>query len=179
MKVEYRGVVIKVIKGDITEVEADAIVNPANSLMIMGGGVAGAIKRKGGDVIEEEALRQAPVPVGKAIATTAGRLKAKYVIHAPTMKRPAQRTTLEAVSKAVSAALSLASSLKIKTIAFPGMGTGVGGLKVYDAVREMAECIKRRLDKGTSLEKIILVAYTESDFHEFVQAVNDVFGEQV
>mgnify|MGYP000120728172 FL=1 len=175
MRVEYKGTVIEVIKGDITEVEADAIVNPANSLMIMGGGVAGAIKRKGGDIIEKEALRKAPVPVGKAVATTAGKLKAKYVIHAPTMEKPAQRTSLEAVSKAVLAALSVASSMKIKSIAFPGMGTGVGGLRVYDAVKTMAKCIKDYLNSGADFDKIFLVAYTDRDLHDFIKAVNDVF----
>lgn len=76
----YKNVKISVITGDITRLEVDAIVNPANSMLIMGGGVAGAIKRVGGKEIEDEALKYAPVPVGKAIATKAGKLKAKYVI---------------------------------------------------------------------------------------------------
>ncbi|MEX2689946.1 MAG: macro domain-containing protein, partial [Candidatus Njordarchaeum guaymaensis] len=75
---------IIVIKGDITKMDVDAIVNPANSLLIMGGGVAGAIKRRGGQIIEDEAVKQGPIPVGNAVITSAGNLKARYVIHAPT-----------------------------------------------------------------------------------------------
>jgi len=87
----YKGVRIVVLTGDITKQEVDAIVNPANSMLVMGGGVAGAIKRVGGKEIEDESVKHAPVPVGEAVATGAGRLKAKYVIHAPTMERPAAR----------------------------------------------------------------------------------------
>lgn len=79
---------IDVKRGSIVDLDVDAIVNAANSHMWMGGGVAGAIKRFGGSKIEEEALKQAPVPIGKAIATTAGKLKTKHVIHAPTMTNP-------------------------------------------------------------------------------------------
>ena len=89
-------VIIEVIKGDITKVHVEAIVNPANSLMIMGGGVAGAIKRVAGDEVEREAMKYAPVPVGSAVATGAGKMKnVKYVIHAPTMERPAETTNTE------------------------------------------------------------------------------------
>lgn len=88
----YKGVKITVTIGDITVQQADAIVNPANSQLTMGGGAAGAIKRAGGNEIECQAIKRAPIPVGKAVATTAGRLKAKYVIHALTMQRPAMST---------------------------------------------------------------------------------------
>ncbi|HDI74866.1 MAG: macro domain-containing protein [Thermoprotei archaeon] len=176
MRVKYAEAIIEVVKGDITELSVDAIVNPANSLMVMGGGVAAAIKRKGGRKIEEEALKKAPVPVGKAVVTSGGKLKAKYVIHAPTMKKPAQRTTLEAVAKAVTAALQAASSLKINSIAFPGMGTGVGGLRIYDAVKEMAKQIKRHLKQNSYPKKVVLVAYREEDLEDFIKAVSDVFG---
>jgi len=158
-----RSVKIEILKGDITEVECDAIVNPANSMMIMGGGVAAAIKRKGGKIIEEEAVRKAPVPVGEAIATIAGRLRAKYIIHAPTMEKPAMRTTPEKVEKAIKAAFTLAIKLGVKSIAFPGMGTGVGGL----SPREFARIFKRVFEEmknelvGSSLERVLLVAYTE------------------
>ncbi|MCX8181526.1 MAG: macro domain-containing protein [Candidatus Methanomethyliaceae archaeon] len=77
---------IKILKIDITICDAEALVNPANSLMSMGGGVAAAIKRAAGPVVEEEAMRNAPIPVGNAIATSAGHLKSKYIIHSPTME---------------------------------------------------------------------------------------------
>jgi O-acetyl-ADP-ribose deacetylase (regulator of RNase III) len=157
----YKGVKIIVEKGDITTLEIDAIVNAANSRLIMGGGVAGAILRAGGKEIQEEALKYAPVPVGKAVATTAGKLKAKYVIHAPTMERPAMRINKENVRLATKAALECAEQQKIKGLAFPGMGTGVGGLNPTEAAEVMVQEIKRHIDRGTSLEQIILVGYTE------------------
>lgn len=171
----YKNVRIRVIEGDITELDVDAIVNPANSLMFMGGGVAGAIKRKGGIEIEEEARRHAPVPVGEAIATTAGKLKAKYVIHAPTMERPAMRIGLENVEKATRAALLLADKLGLESIAFPGMGTGVGGVPYYDAARKMLEVVKEYIDNGTKLREIILVAWGKEAYEEFKKAFEDVF----
>jgi len=143
--------------------------------MIMGGGVAGAIKRKGGIEIEEEARRYAPVPVGEAVATTAGKLKAKYVIHAPTMERPAMRIGLENVEKATRAALLLADKLELESIAFPGMGTGVGGVPYYDAAKKMLEVVKEHVDKGTKLKEIILVAWGKEAFEEFKRALKDVF----
>ncbi len=174
-EVLYKGVRIRVVEGDITEMEVDAIVNPANSLMIMGGGVAGAIKRKGGVEIEDEARKHAPVPVGEAVATTAGKLKAKYVIHAPTMERPAMRIGLENVEKATRAALKLADKLGVETIAFPGMGTGVGGIPYYDSARKMLEVIREHVDGGTRLKEIILVAWGSDAYTEFRRALQDVF----
>ena len=91
-------------KGDITELKVDAIVNPANSSGYMGGGVAGVIKRIGGFEIEKEAVSKAPIPVGDAVVTTAGKLPCKYVIHAPTMKQPAMRIGVENVRLATRAA---------------------------------------------------------------------------
>lgn len=172
---------IEVIKGDITEIECDAIVNPANSLMIMGGGVAGAIKRKGGEEIEKEALKHAPVPVGEAISTTAGKLKAKYVIHAPTMERPAMKTTKEKVIRAVIAALRKANELNVKSVAFPGMGTGVGGLNA----REGAEAIKEGIEKflrenpNPSIKSILLVAFTDDLYSEFKRIKEMIKGLKI
>jgi len=162
---------IEVLKGDITEVDADAIVNPANSSLIMGGGVAGAIKRKGGNIIEEEAHKHAPCPIGKAVITTAGQLKAKYVIHAPTMERPAMRTTFTKVVKAIIAALRKADENNISVIAFPGMGTGVGGLSPNDGARAFREAIKSFLleKRPKALKKILLVAYDDELFNAFKQ----------
>lgn len=179
MSFEYRGVRISLRMGNIVDEDVDAIVNPANSLMIMGGGVAGAIKRFGGEEIEREALKYAPVPVGGAVATSAGRLRARYVIHAPTMEKPAEKTTLEAVRKAVAAALRIVAELNLGRIAFPGMGTGVGGLAVYEAVKAMAETVKEALDSGYKLKEVVFVAYTPSDVEEFRRALTDVFCREV
>jgi len=170
-EVSYKGVSITVEKGDITKLEVDAIVNAANSRLIMGGGVAGAILRAGGREIQEEALKHAPVPVGKAIATRAGKLKAKYVIHAPTMERPAMRIHKENVQLATRAALECAEQQKIKSLAFPGMGTGVGGLAPKEAAQAMLQEIKRYIDEGTSLKQIILVGFTDDLTQAFQNAL--------
>ena len=158
---------VKAVEGDITEFEGDAIVNAANRLMIMGGGVAGAIKRKGGEEIEEEARKKAPVPVGEAIATGAGRLKAKYVIHAPTMERPAMRIPPENAYLATKAALKVAKELGLKKVAFPLMGTGVGGLSVREAVREMLKAIEEECDGM----EIYLYAYGQKAYEELLEAL--------
>ncbi len=165
---------ICVVEGDITEMNVDAIVNPANSLMIMGGGVAAAIKKKGGANIEVEARRKAPVPVGEAIVTSAGKLRAKYVIHAPTMPKPAMRTTLDAVYRATRAALKVADRLGISTIAFPGMGTGVGGLDYYDSAKMMLNAIKDHISSTiTTIKRIYLVAWGSEAYIKFTRALED------
>ncbi|UXD21650.1 Appr-1-p processing domain containing protein [Ignicoccus pacificus DSM 13166] len=158
---------VVVAEGDITEFDGDAIVNAANSLMIMGGGVAGAIKRKGGEEIEREARTKAPVPVGKAIATTGGRLKVKYVIHAPTMERPAMRIGRRNAYLAAKAALELAKEMGLKRIALPALGAGVGGL----SVREATEEIMRALKEVCEGMEVWLIAYGERALKEMLEAV--------
>ncbi len=168
----YKDVKIIVEKGDITKLEVDAIVNAANSMLIMGGGVAGAILRAGGREIQEEALKYAPIPVGKAVATKAGKLKAKYVIHAPTMNRPAMRIHKENVQLATRGALECAEQLKVGIVAFPGMGTGVGGLNLNEAAQVMVQEVKRFIDKGTVLKQIIFVGFTQDLAQAFKTALN-------
>ena len=146
------GIVVK--KGDITQTQCDAIVNPANSFGYMGGGVAGAIKRIGGSEIEKEAISKAPIKIGKAIYTTGGSLHCKYVIHAPTMERPAMRIGVGNVKLATKAALELGIKLNLKTIAIPGMGTGVGRVPVDDAAKAISEISKEYVSK---FETIILI----------------------
>jgi len=176
LKQAYKGVEIIVLTGDITKLNVDGIVNPANSLMIMGGGVAGAIKRAGGKEIEDEAIKHAPVAVGKAVATGAGQLEAKYVIHAPTMKVPAMSIDKNNVQSAVRGALECAEELGIKTIAFPGMGTGVGGLGLEEAAGSMVSEIRKHIDKGTSLEEMVLVGFSRDLSYEFERAVSGVIS---
>lgn len=169
----YKNVTITVTSGDIAKLEVDAIVNAANSLLIMGGGVAGAILRAGGREIQEEANKKALVPVGKAAATTPGRLKAKYVIHAPTMERPAMQTSKQNVRLAARGALECARQLGLASIAFPGMGTGVGGLNVEEAANVMIDEIKSHIESGTSLKRILLVGFSSDLTEAFVKAVQD------
>lgn len=151
--------------GDITKISCDAIVNPANSFGYMGGGVAGAIKRIGGTVIENEAVIKAPIDVGSAVVTTAGTLPCKYIIHAPTMERPAMRIGIENVKKATYAALKLGENLKIKSIVIPGMGTGVGGVSYVDAAKTMV-AVAKEFEKR--FDSIILIDRNEEMIKAFM-----------
>jgi O-acetyl-ADP-ribose deacetylase (regulator of RNase III) len=132
---------VHVAKADLTLMPVDAIVNPANSLGIMGGGAAGAIKRRGGDKIQQEAMSCAPIAVGAAVVTTAGRLHARAVIHAPTMEEPGLKIGVENVRRATRAALIAAAHHGFDVIAFPGLGGG-GGVDPDDAARAMVDEIR-------------------------------------
>ncbi len=163
---------IIVRRGDITREGVDAIVNPANSGGTRAGGVALAIRKAGGEEIEAEAVERGPTAVGEAISTSAGKLPAQYVIHAPTMEMPAQKINLENVEKATFAALECASKLKIKSLAFPGMGTGVGGVSKKDAARAMVNTIKRFVAEGNSgLDEIILVGFDDELANAFKEGL--------
>jgi O-acetyl-ADP-ribose deacetylase (regulator of RNase III) len=151
-------------KGDITKFPCDAIVNPANSFGHMDGGVAGAIKRVGGIEIEKEAISNAPIPIGKAIATQAGSLSCKYIIHAPTMEQPAMKINKHNVEIATRAALKTATEMNLNSIAIPGMGTGVGGVSAHDAAEVMIKTAKEFQGK---IEKIIFIGFNEELVNAF------------
>ena len=167
---------VEVKRGDLTKQAADAICNPANSLMFMGGGAAGALKRAGGEEIEREALRHVPVPVGKAIATTAGKLRARWVIHAPTMERPAMPTTSEKVYLATRAALLCAERVGAKSMVLPGMGTGVGGVSFAAAAKAMAKALKEFAPAAKSLRKIVLCDLSVEMVDAWERALGDRVG---
>lgn len=146
---------ITVIQGSILEVEAQVIVNAANSLGIMGGGVAGVIKRAAGPEVEDEARRLAPIAVGSAVLTSGGRTKFTGIIHAPTMPRPAMKIDQQNVALATKAALALADKRGLTSLAIPGMGTGVGGVAHADAAALMVKAINAFTPN--SLRSVILV----------------------
>jgi len=146
---------IEICRGSLVEAEADAIVNPANGQGRMGGGVAGAIKRAAGQEVEQEAMRQAPIPVGSAVATSGGKLKYAMILHAPTMAAPGEAIPVENVRKATRAALLLADQGEVRTLAFPGMGTGVGRVSPAEAARVMIEEI--RAFQARHVQNIVLV----------------------
>jgi O-acetyl-ADP-ribose deacetylase (regulator of RNase III) len=166
-----RPIEIEIVEGDITALAVDAIVNAANSLGRMGGGVAGVIRRKGGSRIEQEAMERAPIPVGAAVTTTAGELPCGRVIHAPTMERPAMRTDTGRVEAATRAALECAEREGISTVALPGMGTGVGRVSPDDAARVMVDAA--RGFRGRSLKKVILVGFEPEMIAAFRRAVKE------
>jgi len=171
-----KGVKIEVKRGSLLELEVDAIVNPANSMLTMGGGVAGAIKRVGGEEIEREAVKNAPLPVGKAVVTSAGKLKARHVIHAPTMEEPGP-TTAEKVYKAMYAALELACSMNFRSIAIPGMGTGIGGLSPNKAAEAVFKALEDCLNRGLTVEHVIFIDLSEEVVHAFKKQLDRLVKE--
>ncbi len=168
---------IKVIKGDITELRLDAIVNAANNHFWMKAGVAGAIKRKGGASIEErkggasieeEAISKGSVSVGEAVVTGAGSLKAGYVIHAATMGQDLV-TDMDKVRAATRNALLRAGEMSLTSIAFPALGTGIGGLDLDRAAKVMVSEARRCLARGTSLEEVVFALFDDAGYEAFAR----------
>ena len=149
---------IVIQQGDLTEMETDAIVNAANNDLILGGGVAGAIRRKGGDQIQKECNEIGSIPVGYAAITSGGKLKAKYVIHAASMQLGG-RTTAEALRHSTAHALRLSDERGLKSIAFPAVGTGIAGFDLRECAEIMLNEAARHLNGKTSLETIYFVLF--------------------
>jgi O-acetyl-ADP-ribose deacetylase len=157
---------LELVEGDITDLEVDAIVNAANEQLQLGTGVAGAIRRKGGASIQEECNRIGSTPVGTAVMTGAGNLKAKQVIHTvgPRMGDGDEDKKLAA---AVRAALALADRRGMKSIALPAISTGNFGFPIERAARIMLTEIHRFLQGGTKLERVVLSLHGEEAFNVF------------
>ena len=148
------------MKGDITEARAEAIVNAANNELWMGSGVAGAIRRKGGSGIEREAVSKGPIQVGGAVATSAGTLKAKWVIHAAAMG-PDLITDGDKIRSATISALRVARELKAESVAFPSLGTGVGGFPVDRAAEIMVRQAVNHASKFPLPKRIVFVLFSD------------------
>jgi len=162
---------ISVVLADITESRADAIVNAANNKLVMGGGVAGAIRRKGGQVIEEEAVKKGPIKIGEAISTSAGELAAKYVIHAATMGMDFKTDEIK-IRDACKSSLKLAEELGIGSIVFPALGCGTGGFPLLASAKIMAqECLKHLREEKTTLREIIFCVRDHEAFAVFNKGV--------
>jgi len=158
---------IRIFKGDITELKVEAIVNAANNKLLMGGGVAGAIKKKAGSIVEEEAMDKGPIPVGESIFTSAGRLQVKYVIHAATMGMDFKTDEIK-VRNACRSALKVAEELKIKSIAFPALGCGAGNFPLLASAKIMGqEVLKYLRENETSLKEITFCLIGTEAFEVF------------
>lgn len=153
-------------QGDITEMDVDAIVNAANNDLILGGGVAGAIRRKGGASIQEACNRIGSVPVGEAAITTAGDLKARYVIHAASMSLGGW-TAAKSLRNSTKNALLRAEENKLRDIAFPAVGTGVAGFPLEKCAQIMIDIVREHLQGKTRLEKVFFVLYHEKAYQAF------------
>jgi len=163
-------------QGDLTEMATDAIVNAANNELILGAGVAGAIARKGGDAIQKECDAIGSIPVGFAAITGAGKLKARYVIHAASMQA-GRRTTAENLRGSTVHSLRLAAERGLKTIAFPAVGTGVAGFPLKECAEIMLRAAMQHLQDETSLETIYFVLFDEVAEGIFERTWKQIQGE--
>jgi O-acetyl-ADP-ribose deacetylase len=161
------------LKGDITDMAVDAVVNAANTDLMLGAGVAGAIRRKGGPRIAEECERIGPIPLGEAAVTTGGNLKAFYVIHAASM-RLGGNTTADSLRQSTHNSLQRAEEKGFKSIAFPAIGTGVAGFPMKECATIMIQEVLRHLERRTSLERIHFVLYDENSLKVFEQAYGEL-----
>jgi len=167
---------ICVWQGDIATLDADAVVNAANNHLWMGGGVAGALKRGGGSEVEREAVSRGPIEVGEAVATTAGSLPAKRVIHAAVMGQDL-RTNAEAIGRATTAALQVAADEGLASIALPALGTGVGGFPKQEAARVMVRStIEYLKGRARSLERVVFALFDGETAEVFSGEIADQLG---
>jgi O-acetyl-ADP-ribose deacetylase len=161
---------IELWNGDICDLEVDAIVNAANLSLWMSTGVGGALKRAGGDSIEFAAVRQAPVPLGEAIITPAGKLAAKVVIHAVSLDRE-RRTSGPIIEAAVRSSMARAREIGATSIAFPALGTGVGGFPLDEAARITVDTVREELDASPSIDHVIFALRGAAAYHAFAAAL--------
>src|SRR2546430_1313722 len=165
-------------RGDITDWEVDAIINAANSTLSMSTGVASAIKRKGGVIIEEEAMRQGPVEVGEAVLTTGGNLAATHVIHAAVMG-PDLKADGEQVATTTRAVLALAAKHRITSLALPALGTGVGHVPPAVSANAMLNAVVSHLKGGpTGLKRVVFVLYQDDAYNAFTDTLKRLGGVQ-
>ncbi len=169
------GTRIVISQGDITEAEVEAIVNAANTDLMLGAGVAGAIRRKGGPEVSMQCAEQGPVKLGEAALTGAGAMKARYVIHAASMHLGGV-TSAEALRNAVRNSLARAEEKKLKTLAFPAIGTGVAGFPMKQCAEIMLEEILRHIRGETSLEEIHFVLFDERGLQTFQKTYSELAG---
>jgi O-acetyl-ADP-ribose deacetylase len=161
---------IELWNGDICDLEVDAIVNAANLSLWMSTGVGGEIKRAGGDSIEFAAVRQAPVPLGEAIVTPAGQLAARAVIHAVSLDRD-RRTTAAVIDRAVRSAMARAREIRAISVAFPAMGTGVGGFPIDEAARVTVRAVREELPNCPMVEHVIFAMRGAAAYQAFETAL--------
>lgn len=161
---------IELWNGDICDLEVDAIVSAANPSLWMATGVAGELKRAGGDEIEFAAVRQGPVELGSAVVTGAGRLAARAVIHAVSLGRD-RRTSGAAIEAATRSAMARAREIGATTVAFPALGTGVGGFPLEDAARITVGAVQDELTRSPGIDRVVFALRGGAAFHAFQAAL--------
>jgi len=159
---------LEVEEGDIAALDVDAIANAANDRLWMGAGVAGALKRAGGDEIEREAVAKGPIPLGTAVATKAGRLKAQHVLHGAVMGQDL-RTNADLVRRTTRSCLELADELGARSLALPAFGTGVGGFPLAECARIMVD--EARAYEPQALERVVFAVFGDDARRAFEDAL--------
>jgi O-acetyl-ADP-ribose deacetylase (regulator of RNase III) len=155
---------LEVLEGDIAALDVDAVANAANDRLWMGAGVAGALKRAGGEEIEQEAMAKGPIPLGSAVATAGGRLPARWVIHGAVMGQDL-RTNSELVRRTTRSCLELADELGSRSLALPAFGTGVGGFSLPECAAIMVD--QTRHFEPRSLERVIFAVFGAAAYEAF------------
>jgi O-acetyl-ADP-ribose deacetylase len=157
---------IEVAQIDITKLEVDAIANAANTELRHGGGVAGAISRAGGPQVQAESDRAAPIALGEAVETTAGEMPCRWVIHAATMELGGP-TSAEIIRRATASTLAKADELGARSLALVAFGTGVGGFPIEEAARIEVEEVRRHIEAGSGLERVVFAVRGEDAARAF------------
>ena len=157
---------VRLLQGDITEMDVDAIVNAANNDLVLGAGVAGAIRRKGGDTIQKECDAIGRIPLGTAAITTGGKLKARWVIHAASMELGGS-TSDESLRGAAAHSLHLARQKGLKTIAFPAIGAGIGGFPARRCAQILLNAAIEHFGQPTTVETVYLVLFDRATYEVF------------
>jgi O-acetyl-ADP-ribose deacetylase (regulator of RNase III) len=160
-------------QGDLTEIDADAIVNAANNDLKLGGGLAGVIRRKAGEAVQRECDAIGTIPVGGAAITSAGKLKARHIIHAASMQLGGL-TTGHALRASTAHSLRIAAEKGLRTIAFPAIGTGIGGFPLSECAAIMLHEAAEHLKRSTSLEKICFVLFDKTSLSAFEKALREM-----
>jgi O-acetyl-ADP-ribose deacetylase len=168
---------IEIRQGDITEVDTDAVVNAANNDLQLGGGLAGAIRRKGGPRIQAECDEIGTIPVGGAAITSGGNLKARYVIHAASMQLGGA-TSAQSLRSSTAHALRIAAQEGLKSIAFPAVGAGIGGFPMRECAEIMLRETARHFENPTSIERVCFVLFDKEALAAFGAAFRDLQAGQ-
>jgi O-acetyl-ADP-ribose deacetylase (regulator of RNase III) len=168
-------IILEIADGDIAAETTDAIVNAANNAFWMGSGVAGAIKARGGQEIEAEAMAKGPVEPGECVITSGGRLAARYVIHAAVMGQDL-RTSSAIMDRATRNTLKIADELGIASVALPAFGTGVGGFPRDKCARIMIDAIRANAQRSTSLRRVRVVLFGQAAYGAFAEVAAELLG---
>jgi O-acetyl-ADP-ribose deacetylase len=185
MKHKIENTEFEVVQGDITLLETEAIVNPANNYLIHGGGLAAAIVRRGGMIIQQESKKIGNVPTGTAVITTSGNLKAKHVIHAVGPKyKDGKSGEADKLASAVRSSLEVAEKKKLKSIAFPAISSGIFGYPIEESSKIIVGSAlayfneKKKAKEDSTLEKVVFCLFDDDSFKKFSEQLDKNFKKK-